>query len=159
MKILIMSDSHGDQDYISEILARHEYDEVVHCGDSEIPKDWFNMKMVKGNSWHDPKVPYELLFRINNKRVYVTHGHKYNVYYGLHRLFYKAKSVEADYCFYGHTHIENYEEIEGVLFINPGSISRPRAGVSSYMILNTVDDSCVLYNLKGEEIKRYERSN
>lgn len=159
MKFLIMSDSHGDQRIIEEILKRHIVDDIIHCGDSEIPRDWFRMKMVKGNSWNDDNLPYELLLSAENRKIYVTHGHKFGVYSGLNRLFYKAKSLEVDYCMYGHTHIANYKLIDGILFLNPGSITRPRKGSASYMILDTSDDSCVLYNINGKEIKKYERSN
>lgn len=158
MKLLIVSDSHGDTSYLSEIIQRHNL-ETLHLGDSEIPKDMFNMRMVRGNSYYDYNMPIDISFKVEEKTIYMTHGHIYDVYNGLTALSLKAQSVNAKYCLFGHTHVPMYAERHGIIFINPGSISRPRNGVSSYMILNTQDDSCVLYNLKGEEIRKYERSN
>ncbi len=159
MKLLIVSDSHGDQHILAEILERHIVDQVVHCGDSEIPREWFQMRMVRGNSWNDDPLPDELLLELDGSRVYVTHGHKFGVYTNLQRLYYKAKSLEVDYCLYGHTHIAKYEEIDNVIFINPGSIVRPRDNKASYMILETDTGECIHYETSGKEIMRYERSN
>ncbi len=159
MKILIVSDSHGNQHILEDIITRHSVDDVVHCGDSEIPTDWFNMRMVRGNSWNDAPLPLELLIEVEGKKIFVTHGHLFGVYSSLQRLFYKAKSLEVDYCFYGHTHIARYDEIEDIVFINPGSIVRPRDGRASYMILETKTGECIHYDTSGKEIMRYERSN
>lgn len=159
MRILLISDSHGDTVRIDEIIRRHQPDQVLHMGDAEIPKDMFRMRMVKGNSYNDDDLPNELVFTLDNKTFFMTHGHLYGVYNDLTTLCLKAKSVQADYCLYGHTHIPDYQEVEGMIIINPGSIRRPRAGFSSYMLLSTNTNDCVLYNLNGEEIKNYGRSS
>ena len=159
MKILILSDSHGDTVYLSEIISRHNVDKTLHLGDLEISKDFFPMTIVRGNSYMDPEAPLERVIEVDGKRLFMTHGHIYSVHNGLTSINLKAQSVNADYCLFGHTHIPCYKTNKGILFINPGAISRPRNGRSSYMILDTSSDSCILYNLLGEEIKTYERSN
>ncbi len=159
MKILILSDSHGNTSYIEEILSRHVYDQVFHLGDSEISKNHFRMRMVRGNSFKDDDLPNSLEFKLDGKTFFLTHGHLYDVNNGLNNLFYKAKSLNADYCMFGHTHIPLFEQVDNCIFINPGSIVRPRAGFSSYMILDTVTNNCTLYNLLGEEIEKYEGSS
>ncbi len=159
MKILIISDSHGDTTHLFEIFARHKVDKTIHLGDLEISKDFFSMTIVRGNSYLDPEAPLERILDIDGKKLFMTHGHVYSVHNGLTNISLKAQSVDADYCLFGHTHIPCFKENRGILYINPGSISRPRNGKSSYMILDTKNDSCILYNLLGEEIKTYERSN
>jgi len=159
MKILILSDSHGDTVYLSEIIARHEVDKTLHLGDLEISNDLFEMTIVRGNSYMDPEAPLERLIDTDGKRLFMTHGHIYSVHNGLTSISLKARSLKVDYCLFGHTHIPCFKENKGILYINPGSVTRPRTGKGSYMILNTINDSCVLYNLLGEEIEAYERSN
>jgi putative phosphoesterase len=156
MRIIIMSDSHGEMNTIEEVLTRHEHDHVFHLGDAEISKDLFNMRMIKGNSYNDDDLPLEILVEIDGIKFFLTHGHLYDVYNGLSKLFYKGKSLNADYCLYGHTHITNYVKYEDVTLINPGSLSRPRDGFSSYMVLDTLTKKCTLYNLLGKEIQTYE---
>ena len=47
-------------------------------------------------------------------------------------LKYKAMEAGVDVVLYGHTHIANIVFEEGVWFINPGSLSRPRYGKRSF---------------------------
>ena len=54
----------------------------------------------------------------------------------------EAKSRDCDAVFFGHTHKPVIEEIDGVLAINPGSLSYPRqhGRKPSYVILETDKD-------------------
>lgn len=155
MNLLVMSDSHGSNRIIEEVLDRHQYDYALHLGDSE-SENFYNLIMVRGNSYNDKALPLEIIRDLKNKKVMLVHGHLYDVYYGLDRLYYKAKQEQVDYCFYGHTHIAYHEKIDGITFVNPGSLTRPRKGVASYMVIDTDTEECILYNLNGEEIKKYD---
>ena len=66
----------------------------------------------------------------------LTHGHNYNVNYGLMNLSYKAEEENAQIVLYGHTHRYNVDYINNIFFLNPGSVSRPRDKDASAAILN-----------------------
>ena len=58
--------------------------------------------------------------------------------------FSNAKFNNADVVLYGHTHIACYEEKNGVVVINPGSLSSPRDGSSgTYAVIK----------INGKELK------
>ena len=52
----------------------------------------------------------------------MTHGHLYNVIFGMDRLYYLAKENNCNLVLYGHTHIQKMEEHDGIIFLNPGSV-------------------------------------
>jgi len=56
----------------------------------------------------------------------VTHGHKYNVKFTLENLHYRVEELEADMVLFGHTHKPFNQNIDDVLFFNPGSPTNPR---------------------------------
>ena len=72
--------------------------------------------------------------------IYMTHGHLFNVNMGLTYLSLAAKEKNASLCFYGHTHKLAAEMVDGILYLNPGSISQPRGKYShlkTYAIVET----------------------
>lgn len=65
---------------------------------------------------------------ICGKKIFVAHGHKYSVDFGLDYAVEIAEKLGLDYFFYGHTHIPREKKLKNTWFINPGSCSRPRGG-------------------------------
>ncbi|MFS0881240.1 metallophosphoesterase family protein [Metabacillus niabensis] len=130
MKVLIMSDSHGLTKEIEEIKNRHK-DEVslmLHCGDSELSHESLelaSLTVVKGNCDFGADFPNDVICDINGSTLYLTHGHLYQVKSTLLNLKYRALEVGARFVCYGHSHIANAEMIDGMIFINPGSIRLP----------------------------------
>lgn len=130
LKILVVSDSHGDHQIISDLIDRydHQVDGIFHCGDSEldltdplIP----HLHIVKGNMDHAAFANQELV-TLDQQTILLTHGHLQNVNTGLLNLELLAKSEAAKIVLYGHTHQLGVVKDQGILFINPGSISFPR---------------------------------
>ena len=56
----------------------------------------------------------------------VTHGHYYFVSRNHDRLVEKAREDNCQIAMYGHTHTPVIEEEDGILVINPGSLTYPR---------------------------------
>ncbi|WP_108669397.1 metallophosphoesterase family protein [Peribacillus acanthi] len=131
MKILIVSDSHGQTEILESLKKRHQ-DEVqamVHCGDSELSSEdsaLSGFKVVKGNCDFGGTFPEELTFSQSGYTFYVAHGHKHNVKMTLMNLMYRAEEVAANIVCFGHSHLAGSEMIDGKLYINPGSINLPR---------------------------------
>lgn len=150
MRILLVSDSHGNVDFIKENIDRiGKIDRVFHLGDYardvEKIKDILDLPidLIKGNNdLFDPHEE-EKLIHLEGVTIFLTHGHKYGVYKGTDRLYYKGLEVGADLVLYGHTHLYNYDDRGGMKILNPGSISLPRDGKKSMVILD----------IEGKEIR------
>lgn len=152
MKILIVSDNHGDQFVLEELhhIYQDEVDYWLHCGDSELKKEndvWTIFKSVEGNMDWSKQYPLVRVERIEQQNVVVLHGHKHNVKWVLTDMKKIAQEEEAQIVFYGHTHIPKISYDEGVYFINPGSISQPRGGmdVGSYAIYEENKGKCSIH--------------
>lgn len=139
MKILIVSDSHGNMLAVREAIKKEQpIDMLFHCGDVEgnvnLIEDMAGCPchVVSGNCDFFSGLPKEKIVEVSDKKFFITHGHNYGVSYGSDRLFYLAKQCGYDVVMYGHTHVPFIEKQEGVWIINPGSISRPRTSTREY---------------------------
>lgn len=133
MKIAVISDTHRDSRYID--IAKNiikDTDMLIHLGDNiddaeELSKGYKGkVYIVKGNCDYTNSYPSEQIIEVEGKRIFFTHGHNYGVKMSLNNIFYKAKEVEADIALFGHTHVAIIEKEDGIIFMNPGSISLPR---------------------------------
>ncbi|NLW53150.1 MAG: metallophosphoesterase [Tissierellia bacterium] len=144
MRIAILSDTHGKTEYfLSQMRKRNDIDKIIHLGDfawdAELIKDELSIPViyVKGNNDFGSDAPLDKVIYLEGHKVWLTHGHRYNVYFGVDSLFYRAKEVGADIVMYGHTHSFFYEITEGIRFLNPGSLSHSRGdGHTSYVIMD-----------------------
>ncbi|MFJ8458160.1 metallophosphoesterase [Lysinibacillus xylanilyticus] len=145
MQILVMSDTHGDSDVIEKVRGFYpKVDTFIHCGDSELPfshKALDGMKKVRGNCDIDQAFPDEAVFDIKDVTVFLTHGHLFNVKTSILSLSYRAKEVEAQIVCFGHSHILAAEMIEDVLFLNPGSLLKPRGRKEKSFALVEIEDT------------------
>lgn len=142
MKILIASDSHGDIGILREIIADEKPEQLFFLGDFIKDVNGLEKKIkvskVKGNLDYKSRGQYERMVSIGKLNILLTHGHQYRVKYTPYKLYLRARELGANLVFFGHTHqYSDYKE-EGIHFINPGSISKPRGQeFKSYVILNT----------------------
>lgn len=142
MKVLIISDSHGQTDVLHHVKERHlsEVDTIIHCGDSELKKDDSALKhmiVVRGNCDVETSFKNDHIEELDDITFFVTHGHLYSVKSTLMKLKYKAEEMDANVVCFGHSHIAGAEMVDGILFINPGSISLPKMRKEkTYAILN-----------------------
>lgn len=142
MEIAVISDTHRSNYELNKLTQIiKEVDMVIHLGDNiedaESLSDNFKGKVisVRGNCDFGSFVPAERLEVVEGKRIFITHGHRYNVKYGLNNLKYRAEEVQADIVLFGHTHESLVEYEGGIWFVNPGSASMPRDAAKSIAIL------------------------
>lgn len=148
MLIGIVSDTHRIKEYIKKACEyTKDCDLVIHLGDNiedaaEI-KQYYGGKIinVRGNCDFTKDVPSERIEIIENKKFFITHGHNYNVKSNMINLKYKALEIGADVVLFGHTHIAQIVEDDGILFINPGSVSMPRDGGNSMALMRIVNEN------------------
>ena len=132
MKLLVLSDSHGEGRKIMRFLDTPDaYTHVLYLGDgwrdAEVLQYAFPIQFaaVKGNCDYDCDWNEEYTFWAGNTRIFMTHGHRYNVKYGLGSLAAAAKANGASIALYGHTHRADVSYVDGVLCINPGHVCYP----------------------------------
>ena len=148
MKMIIISDTHHDIDAIRRILpVINECDTLVHLGDcnDDILKIKHELTVkeiicVRGNCDFVMKEPEFLVKEWGGAKFFFTHGHRYRVDSSLLDITYASLENECKFAFYGHTHIPAMDESYGIQIINPGSVSRPRAGYPSYALVEKKDE-------------------
>ncbi|MEK5441614.1 metallophosphoesterase family protein [Fredinandcohnia sp. FSL W7-1320] len=161
MKVLILSDSHGLTKELLDIKERHKNDVefMFHLGDSELSsqsEEMSGFSVVRGNCDFDSNYPNDMIVLLNGLKVYLTHGHLYNVKMSLMNLSYRAREVGASIVCFGHSHIAGTELIDGVLFINPGSFRLPRMRKERTYVIVEVDNNqadVVFYDSEGNIVE------
>ncbi|WDF83403.1 metallophosphoesterase [Lacticaseibacillus pabuli] len=135
MKILAVSDTHGDAQILKELLIQYpDFDGYFYAGDSELQSsdDLFKTyQAVEGNMDWDTGFPMTIDVTVKGVNVFMTHGHKYGVGIGLDRLVAAGREQGAQLIIYGHTHVALAEQHEGIVVVNPGSISQPRGELAN----------------------------
>jgi putative phosphoesterase len=161
MKVLFVSDSHGLTAELEKLVEKHQEDVdlFIHCGDSELDPDHPALKnyvVVSGNCDFDDRFSEDIVKKIGNQTIFITHGHKYSVKSDLMRLAYKARETSADIACFGHSHVLGAEMVQGILFINPGSIKLPRGRTEkTYVIVEIIEEGYELhvFDLYSGELK------
>lgn len=163
MKFLIMSDSHGLEEEVATVINRHkqEVDYIIHCGDSELSNDHqvlANVYVVQGNCDWNGKFPEELIEQFGREKVFITHGHRYNVKSSYVPISYRAEEVGATIACFGHSHVAATFMENQIVYINPGSLKQPRGGhkEKTYVICEVQDEkniSVQFYDLNGNIVE------
>lgn len=134
MKILLISDTHGDITRAAEILDHvKDIDLILHCGDhqhdAEFLADCVQIPVISVSGNCDHGSQYKRTVETPAGKLLITHGHMEAVGFS-DRLLLSAAEEEGDciaVCF-GHTHVPRCEDIGGLWLINPGSLTEPRDG-------------------------------
>ena len=112
MRILVVSDTHGNDSSLRRaILAQPKAEVVIHLGDGEEEllraKRAFPEKMflaVRGNCDFGSDLPLTGEFTAQGVKIFYTHGHYYGVKSGLYTFACAARERGAQVALYGHTH-------------------------------------------------------
>lgn len=153
MKILILSDIHGDYETLEKIIENESFDKLIILGDlfnygfissdlknnkiiNLLQRNKHNLILIRGNC--DNYIDYENLglfahdiitIPLNNHNVTLTHGNRYSKGF--------LPDYHGDMFISGHTHIPMLLKEQGIIYINPGSIGKPRGGSSkSYAVFH-----------------------
>lgn len=158
MKILVISDLHNDVKATEEILRyfdENHFNKLFILGDiGYYCLEYLNpyadkITAVAGNNDYDdvieaskfplPLINYAYDF---NKLFVLTHGHIYNEY---------NYSKPFDIMLLGHSHIKRLAvDYDNHIIANPGSLSRPRDGIASFM---TIDEKGIyLHSRSSKEV-------
>lgn len=134
MKILIISDTHGQNRELLEVLKKtRPVDYLFHCGDTEGMEDYIRdaagcpSTIVRGNNDFFSDLSQEEVVELAGKRIFITHGHYYGVSMSTAHLAEEAKYRGCGVAMFGHTHKPYLDQTDPELTVlNPGSLSYPR---------------------------------
>lgn len=145
MRFVLISDNHGQIKPLNYIQQTYGLDyKILHCGDFMMEDARLvSFECVQGNNDYFSKLPKERIIHIDGVNILLTHGNLYSTYSREEDLARAAKDKGCQIVCYGHTHVPYERVIDGVLVINPGSLSHNRDGsLPSYMIVefNSIDD-------------------
>ena len=138
-RIVIFSDTHGNIHPCLRVLPGlgdislviHLGDMVTDCEELQGFYPYIPFVSVKGNNdWFSPR-PTTMETELDGVRMLCTHGHLMT----RAEMLSEAKKSGCSFVLFGHTHRSLLTETEGVTFLNPGSISRPRDGRASYGVI------------------------
>ena len=103
MRILVVSDTHGDYDTLRRVVtAQPKAEVVIHLGDGEeqsaqLVTD-FPEKMIvriRGNCDWGSSLPSKQVLTVAGKKIFATHGHLYQVKMG----YYNSDEKVADFAY------------------------------------------------------------
>lgn len=133
MKILIISDTHRNNDNYVKVLEKvAPVDMLIHCGDVEgseymiAQRAGCPVQMVMGNNDFFSDLPREKEFTIEKYKVWLTHGHTYYVSMGNETIKKEARERGVDIVMYGHSHKPVVDIDKDIIAVNPGSLAYPR---------------------------------
>ena len=152
-KIVVLSDTHGnraDLQKMHNILS--EADLILFAGDGAndmltLPRDILNKVIAVSGNCDLSTFEKERVIDIEDVKVFITHGDLYGVKQGLDKLYYRAKELGADVAIYGHTHLSDITEEDGLLFINPGNLSKYSTNKSfGYLVISGKKTTATINN-------------
>ena len=120
-----------------------------------IPAHFAKICELAGNNDFFTEAPFERVIELESCRIYMTHGHRYNVFETNEGILREAARRHAQIAVYGHSHYPVAEVKRGILLLNPGSLAWPRqeGRRPSYIVLELSGgkvDSCEIRYLDRE---------
>lgn len=141
MRILVVSDNHGNKKVLEDVLKKEVFDVSIHLGDSELSEEFMKnnfMYFVQGN--HDSYLPIETTAEIDGIKFAMAHGHTVGIsVMNVEKPALSfAKTTGADIVLHGHTHIFGNKVVSGKTIICPGALSLSRGPEGNgYAIIET----------------------
>ena len=137
LRILVLSDSHGDCLAMREAIFAHpEAEAVIFLGDGyrdfEYCKNFLEDKpfyCVKGNNDFHCEYPLKQIITVGNEKIYITHGHYEYVKSSVSGVLTKARENDCRIALYGHTHRQQTDYCDGVYVFCPGALYSDEYGV------------------------------
>ncbi len=144
MKILVVSDTHGNEEILKQLKLKHyDVDYFLHLGDSCLPKSKIDgYATVKGNCDFE-NYPIKLDFKINEVTIHMEHGDGFLFGFDPNKYI---SSLNTNIFLFGHTHQKLATKVGETFVFNPGSATRPRdSKKGSYLIIQLNDNTIESY--------------
>ena len=176
MNYLVVSDIHGSAGYLKKfmkVVKMENPDKIILLGDiyyhgprNKLPKGYDPMKVAEmlntvsdkifcahGNC--DAEVDQMISkFEFSEKQELEISGKKFLFVHG-HHLNFQDMPKNYDFVFGGHTHVSGIKSVDGVMYVNPGSLALPKGGTTnSYAKIE--DNKISIISIKGKIILEKE---
>jgi putative phosphoesterase len=150
MNIGVLADTHGHlSPKIFDIFKNVHH--IIHAGDIgnqnviEKLKSISAVSAIVGNTDHWPLTSIyknKLMIELAGKNIHIIHkiGNIKSISYQLLK-----NDLKADIVIYGHTHKPGVDEYHNILYLNPGSASKPRSGKYGTVLILTIEEGLVNY--------------
>lgn len=150
MNLLVVSDTHGRAERLTEVLARTHPGVLLFLGDGLCDLDRaelgsVSVRAVRGNcDFCGAEVPLTRIETFGGYRIFLTHGHRFGVKSSIEPLVAAAAAAGADALLYGHTHIPftallpagecfgGVSLAKPLAVLCPGSLGEPREGTPTF---------------------------
>ncbi len=144
MKLVVISDTHGGFAAVVQVVQQNRDADLFlflgDCGreveDLRCLEPQLPVRSVRGNCDWGSQEPDTGLLSLEGERIFFTHGHLLGVKSGLSGLLYEARRQGATIALYGHTHMAQVQRVQGLLVMNPGSLTRSPGARNSYGVLH-----------------------
>ena len=151
MRILVLSDSHGDFFSMKKAIeAQPTAEVVVFLGDGhmdfERAKPLLEGKRIyeiQGNNDFHCKYPKSQIINEGGLKIYITHGHYEYVKSSLARLNSICRRNSCQLALYGHNHRQQEDNADGIKFFCPGALLQDEYGV-----IDIVDNGFICIGIK-----------
>ncbi len=111
-----------------------KYEDPVQVEMAEQSFEWTKKHVTQASKDYMKALPFKVDFSVHNRRVKIFHATpvKNNLYWYENRpdkfFLDMASRAEADIYIYGHTHIPYRKDLDNKIFINAGSVGKPKDG-------------------------------
>lgn len=162
MKLLVVSDSHGNCTHLRRAMEQEKPHVVFHLGDGrrdilDVMADWPEIPLysVPGNcDLRSGNLAPVQQVTLEGVHIMLAHGHTFGVKSGYQSYLNYARRQGVNLLFAGHTHVPCVWEDEELLLINPGSVGN--GSHPSYAVLELSDGAVRDCELKEIEDPVYE---
>jgi putative phosphoesterase len=134
--VLVVSDTHGCVKPFAAVLkwaAEQGIARGLFLGDgaddlepaAQASGTVFEWSAVRGNM--DNAGPFFAVVELAGRGLYLAHGNGFDLEFGFEFLAARARDAGAEAALFGHTHVPSFDFFDGLFFLNPGSVGRPRS--------------------------------
>lgn len=141
LRILVLADTHNKLPQLIVDLAR-DADEIWHLGDvcaerilDELRTAGPAVTVVRGNCDSNFEWPLVVDLARDGKKFRLQH------------IPPESPPVDVDVVLHGHTHVPRNEKRRGVLFLNPGCVTRPNRGAGPSVAWMEIVDKKINWRL------------
>jgi uncharacterized protein len=145
-RILVMSDTHGNQTYLRKVCQSEQFDILFHLGDDYSDLET-NFDLIETKQVY--KVPgimnhVGLIETIPMVQHVIIDGWKFQLVHRKEDM--ESTALSEDLVLFGHTHHPVYYSQNGIQYANPGHLksSHHRDHHASYLLITLDEDRLIL---------------
>ncbi|GAB4421116.1 MAG: metallophosphoesterase family protein [Thermodesulfovibrionales bacterium] len=111
-----------------------KYEDPVQAEMAQLSFEWTKRNVTERSKDYMKNLPFQIIFSVYSKKVKIFHATplKNNIYWYEDRdddfFLHMARKADADIMIYGHTHIPYRKNLNSKVFINAGSVGKPKDG-------------------------------